>query len=66
MAFRKKWPELMRFAPDIMVIQECEQPAKYKPSQSIPGVTDFLWIGDDEHKGVGIISFNGLRLRTAE
>lgn len=65
MAFRKKWPALIDYAPDIMVIQECEHPSRYKPEQLMPGVSDFLWIGDNEHKGLGIISFNGLRLNIA-
>ena len=66
MAFRKKWPTLMVYQPDIMVIQECEQLAKYKESERIPGVSDFLWVGDNVNKGVAVISFNGIKLERAE
>lgn len=57
MAFRKKWQSLMKYEADILVIQECEHPKKYKPSEEIPGCNEFLWFGDNENKGVGVLSF---------
>jgi len=65
MAFRKKWPHLLTFDPDIMVIQECEVKSKYALGQQIPGLNDFIWIGDNENKGIGILSFKNIRLSLA-
>ena len=57
MAFRKKWHALMKYEADIFVIQECEHPKKYKASEVIPSYNQFLWFGENENKGVGIITF---------
>ncbi|MFK7981899.1 MAG: endonuclease/exonuclease/phosphatase family protein [Saprospiraceae bacterium] len=65
MAFRKKWAKIMVFQPDILVLQECEHPSKYKASQIIPTVNEFLWFGENEHKGVGILSFNNYHIKRA-
>ena len=66
MAFRKKWEKIMVFQPDILVLQECEHPSKYKNSQIISGVNEFLWFGEKEHKGVGILSFNNYHVKRAK
>ncbi len=65
MAFRKKWAKIMAFRPDILVLQECEHPSKYKASQEIPNINEFLWFGENEHKGVGILSFNNFHVKRA-
>lgn len=62
MAFRKKWHHLTAYDPDILVIQECENPDKYNERQKIPNVKDFLWFGDNPNKGVAIISFGSFSL----
>ena len=66
MAFRKKWEQLLRYKPDILVIQECEHPDKYKDIEKIPGVSDFLWVGDNPNKGVAVISFGNITLKIAD
>ena len=66
MAFRKKWPALIKYNADILVIQECEHPKKYKPSEEIPDYNEFLWFGDNENKGVGVVSFGDYHLRAKE
>ncbi len=66
MAFRKKWAKVMALQPDILVLQECEHPSKYRPKQLIPNVNEFLWFGENEHKGVGILSFNNYHIKLAK
>ena len=66
MAFRKKWTKIIAYQPDILVLQECEHPSKYKPTQLIPKVNEFLWAGENEHKGIGILSFNNFHIKIAK
>ncbi len=66
MAFRKKWEHLLNHQPDILIIQECEHPSKFKESEEIPNINEFLWIGENQNKGVGIISFNNYRVSLAD
>lgn len=63
MAFRKKWTKIITFQPDILVLQECEHPSKYKTGELIPNVNEFLWFGENKHKGVGILSFNNYHIK---
>ena len=63
MAFRKKWPAILKYKPDILVLQECEHPSKYKAKEKIPNYNQFLWYGDNENKGVGILSFNNYQIK---
>lgn len=60
MAFRKKYHLLTDRRADVWVISECENPAKFK--MEIEGAKDFLWIGENENKGLGVISFNDIAL----
>ena len=66
MAFRKKWPIILAFKPDILVLQECEHPSKYKPHQVIPDANEFLWFGKNINKGVAILSFHGYHIKKAK
>jgi len=63
MAFRKKWPAILKYNPDILVLQECEHPSKYKPAQKILNYNQFLWYGENENKGVGILAFNDYQIK---
>lgn len=63
MAFRKKAEIILAHNPDILIVPECEHPDKLifpdyikKPSQS-------LWFGKNLHKGLGIFSYGGFRLK---
>lgn len=58
MAFRKKWKAIIDFNPDVIFLQECESPAKFKGYISIPNINQFLWFGTNENKGLGVITFN--------
>jgi len=66
MAFRKKWHAIIDPALDILVVQECEHPSKFVKNQIIPNYNEFLWYGDNEHKGLGIITFNDYHVRPDE
>lgn len=66
MAFRKKWNIILELNPDIIVIQECEHVSKYKEDQLIPNINEFIWIGENKNKGIGIISFNDYHINLSE
>lgn len=66
MAFRRKWQHLLPYSPDILVIQECEHESKYNPQEIIPDYNQFLWIGNNINKGVGIISFNDYHIKISD
>jgi len=63
MAFRKKWKSILAINPDIITVQECESPEKFKEEHQIPNYTSFLWYGENPNKGIAIISFNGYKLK---
>ena len=63
MAFRKKAGIILKHKPDILIIQECEQPDKIKFGDTIPSPDSSLWFGNNQHKGLGIFSYNGFRLK---
>ncbi len=65
-AFRKKVDLILAHNPDILVIQECEHPDKLMFGSSTKKATDFLWFGDYIHKGVGIFSYGGYKLKLIE
>ena len=51
--FRYKYPAIQKLFADIYVIQECENPEKYK--RKFEGfLTDYVWYGDKESKGLAI------------
>ncbi|QZA88394.1 endonuclease/exonuclease/phosphatase family protein [Salinarchaeum sp. IM2453] len=60
MAFREKKGQILRHDPDILVIQECESPVT---SGDWSEFSDWLWIGENEHKGLGVFVRNGISLQ---
>ena len=66
MAFRKKADLVLAFEPDILVIQECECIEKLKFNSGGAKPTDILWFGNNKHKGLGIFSYGGLKLKALE
>lgn len=52
-AFRKKYQPLSRFNADILIIQECEDPARSE-AEYLNWAGDYLWIGKNKNKGLGI------------
>ena len=56
MAFRNKKESVLRYDPDILVIQECENPENR-------GVWDefenYVWCGNNDNKGLGVFTRKG-------
>jgi exodeoxyribonuclease-3 len=65
-AFRNKAEIILRLKPDILVIQECENPEKLIFNNSTIKPNDFLWFGDNQHKGLGIFSFSDFKFEILE
>ena len=64
-ALRKKFVALDSLDADILMIQECENPAHCSAAfKSWAG--DYLWIGDSPHKGVGVFAKRGHVVRALE
>jgi exodeoxyribonuclease-3 len=65
-AFRKKAEIILKYNPDILIVQECENPEKLIFSNSTIKLDDFLWFGDNQHKGLGIFSFGDYKFEILE
>jgi exonuclease III len=63
MAFRKKAGHILAYKPDILIVPECEHPAKLKFNDGIPKPTDVLWFGANQNKGLGIFSYSHFRFK---
>jgi exodeoxyribonuclease III len=66
MAFRKKAAMLLKYRPDIVVVQECEHPDKLIFSEGVDRPNDMLWIGTNQHKGLGILSYSDFRIKLSK
>lgn len=58
MAFRKKAAFILAHKPDILIIPECEHPDKLTFTGNTLQPTDWLWMGDNKNKGLGIFSYS--------
>jgi len=58
MAFRKKATKVLEFCPDLVIIPECESPAKLTFSNGSVEPKDKIWIGENHSKGMGIFSYS--------
>lgn len=63
MAFRNKKERVLEYDPDILVIQECENPAKRGDWSEF---SDWYWTGDNENKGLAVFSRNGYNISAPE
>ena len=65
MAFRNKAADVLSFSPDIVIIPECEHPAKLakKPNDLL---SECLWFGNNPNKGIAIFGLNGYKLSLRE
>ncbi len=62
-AFRKKANLILLQQPDILVVPECEHPDKLIFNSKTINPTNLLWFGDNQHKGLGIFSYNNYKLK---
>lgn len=60
-AFRKKYSLLEAFDADLLIIQECEDPAQ-STAEYKNWAREYLWIGDNKNKGLGVFSRKGHKL----
>lgn len=64
-AFRRKCQVLeSAYQPDLMVVQECEDPARSTKSFK-DWAGDHLWLGETKNKGIGIFESITLFVREA-
>lgn len=61
--FRKKVDVILTLKPDILIVQECEHPDKIIFNDTTQRPNDFLWLGDNKNKGLGVFSYGNNKLR---
>lgn len=61
-AFRKKWEAVDALDPDILVVQECEDPGRTTDNAYKAWASNYLWTGLTKNKGIGVFVRNGLTL----
>ncbi len=61
-AFRKKLHLLEELNADVLVIQECENPAHSQDVRYKQWATNYLWNGDNKNKGLGVFAKTNVRL----
>ena len=57
-ALRRKLLEADSFGADVLVIQECENPA-LSNSEYLDWAGDYLWIGESKSRGIGVFPKRG-------
>lgn len=60
-AFRKKLRVAEEFQPDLMVIQECEDPAQ-STKEYRSWADNFLWFGKNKNKGIGVFALANINI----
>ncbi|AEH02126.1 endonuclease/exonuclease/phosphatase family protein [Lacinutrix sp. 5H-3-7-4] len=62
-AFRKKFKEISSLNAEVYVIQECEDPLKSNHKEYKLWADNYLWIGDNKNKGVGVFAKPNIDLK---
>ncbi len=65
-AFRKKADTILLHQPDILVVQECEHPDNLVFNSTTQRPNDFLWFGNNKHKGLGVFSYSDYKFQLLE
>jgi exonuclease III len=55
-AFRKKFIHLLQFDADLIIIQECEDPAQSKDEEYKAWANNYLWVGENKNSGLGVFA----------
>jgi exodeoxyribonuclease-3 len=63
MGLAHKYRQLLSLNPDLAIVPECAEPSviRSKACEFMP--TSSVWIGANIHKGLGVFSFSGLKLK---
>lgn len=62
-ALRKKFTTLAPLKADVHIIQECEDPEQTKDTAYKSWAENYIWIGKNKNKGVGIFTKNSISLK---
>lgn len=60
--FREKFHDIDALDADIYIIQECENPEESSSAAYKNFAQNYLWIGENKHKGLGIFAKKGIQL----
>lgn len=55
-AFRRKYKHLLALDADLMIIQECEDPAQSNDAEYKNSLNNYLWIGHNKNSGLGVFA----------
>lgn len=55
-AFRRKLAYLAQFNADILIIQECEDPAQSKDVAYRDWAKNYIWVGNSKNRGLGVFA----------
>lgn len=65
-AFREKFKYLISMNADIYIIQECEDPSESKHLEYKNWAKNYLWIGENKNKGLGIFASENIDIKPLE
>ena len=60
--FRVSFKEIIKEDADIYIIQECEDPSITKVEEYKDFASNYYWVGDNIHKGLGIFARDNVKL----
>lgn len=61
--FLKKFKNVVKLNADIYVIQECENPTNFKNTNYFSFASNYIWIGDNKNRGLGIFAKDNIELK---
>lgn len=65
-AFRKKFSGIAALGAEVYVIQECEDPANCKDDAYRAWASNYLWIGTNKNRGLGVFAKKSISLKRTE
>lgn len=64
-ALRKKFSMLQSMQADVFIIQECEDPSHVQCSSYHDWARNYLWVGPNKNRGLGIFARSGITLEAS-